>query len=79
MTRVRFLVLGGVLFAGGMLGFMFSRNATGMILGGAILALSVFSLKVWSTGRSSLPFILGQAGMYLTTSASLFKSEQINI
>ncbi|CAL9107000.1 unnamed protein product [Musa acuminata var. zebrina] len=52
---------GGLLFAGGLVGFIFSRNATAMIYGGAILALSVLSLKVWRTGRSSLPFILGQA------------------
>ncbi|CAL9041516.1 unnamed protein product, partial [Musa banksii] len=52
---------GGFLFAGGLLGFIFSRNATAMIHGGAILVLSVLSLKVWRTGRSSLPFILGQA------------------
>ncbi|URD92678.1 Transmembrane proteins 14C [Musa troglodytarum] len=52
---------GGLLFAGGLLGFIFSRNATAMIYGGAILALSVLSLKVWRTGRSSIPFILGQA------------------
>ena len=57
-------VIGGLLFAGGLVGFIFSRNATAMIYGGAILALSVLSLKVWRTGRSSLPFILGQAGMY---------------
>ncbi|KAJ8500982.1 hypothetical protein OPV22_011534 [Ensete ventricosum] len=55
------LFLGGLLFAGGLLGFIFSRNATAMIYGGAILALSVLSLKVWRTGRSSVPFILGQA------------------
>ncbi|CAD5167476.1 unnamed protein product [Musa acuminata subsp. malaccensis] len=52
---------GGFLFAGGLLGFIFSRNAMAMIHGGAILVLSVLSLKVWRTGRSSLPFILGQA------------------
>ncbi|URE39230.1 hypothetical protein MUK42_35941 [Musa troglodytarum] len=52
---------GGFLFAGGLLDFIFSRNATAMIHGGAILVLSVLSLKVWRTGRSSLPFILGQA------------------
>ncbi|KAK6127278.1 hypothetical protein DH2020_039004 [Rehmannia glutinosa] len=28
---------------------------------GALLALSTFSLKVWRDGKSSLPFILGQA------------------
>ncbi|KAJ8485073.1 hypothetical protein OPV22_017558 [Ensete ventricosum] len=49
------------LFAGRLLGYIFSRNPTGMVSGGGILAPSFFSLKVWRTGRSSLPFILGQA------------------
>ncbi|XP_064958684.1 protein FATTY ACID EXPORT 1, chloroplastic-like isoform X1 [Musa acuminata AAA Group] len=55
------------LFAGGLLGYIFSRNPTGMVSGGVILALSFFSLKVWRTGRSSLPFISDQAA----TSATL--------
>lgn len=36
----------------------------GVLLGGALLVLSTFSLKVWRQGKSSLPFILGQAGKY---------------
>ncbi|URD95695.1 Transmembrane proteins 14C [Musa troglodytarum] len=52
---------GRFLFAGGLLGYIFSRNPTGMVSGGAILALNFFSLKVWRTGRSSLPFIFDQA------------------
>ncbi|CAL9754614.1 unnamed protein product, partial [Musa acuminata subsp. burmannicoides] len=51
-------------FAGALLGYIFSRNPTGMVSGGVILALSFFSLKVWRTGRSSLPFISDQAGLY---------------
>lgn len=51
---------------GGVIGFLFSRNpatlTTGGLLGGAILALGVISLKVWRQGLSSLPFILGQGG-----------------
>ncbi|XP_064958686.1 protein FATTY ACID EXPORT 1, chloroplastic-like isoform X3 [Musa acuminata AAA Group] len=58
---------GRFLFAGGLLGYIFSRNPTGMVSGGVILALSFFSLKVWRTGRSSLPFISDQAA----TSATL--------
>jgi hypothetical protein len=33
-----------------------------VLYGGALLALSTFSLKIWRQGKSSLPFILGQAG-----------------
>ncbi|CAL9083518.1 unnamed protein product [Musa textilis] len=57
---------GRFLFAGGLLGYIFSRNPTGMVSGGAILALNFFSLKVWRTGRSSLPFILDQAAISAT-------------
>ncbi|KAL9368994.1 hypothetical protein Peur_040193 [Populus x canadensis] len=56
---------GGVVLSGGLLGFVFSRNAvtlgTGVLFGGALLALSTFSLKIWRQGKSSLPFVLGQA------------------
>lgn len=56
---------GGVVLGGGLLGFIFSRNlatlSTGVLFGGALLALSTISLKVWRQGKSSLPFILGQA------------------
>ncbi|KAL8493914.1 hypothetical protein ACS0TY_024898 [Phlomoides rotata] len=56
---------GGLVLSGGLLGFIFSRNlatlSTGVLFGGALLALSTISLKVWKQGKSSLPFILGQA------------------
>ncbi|KAB5573864.1 hypothetical protein DKX38_001058 [Salix brachista] len=57
---------GGIVLSGGLLGFVFSRNAvtlgTGVLFGVALLALSTFSLKIWRQGKSSLPFVLGQAG-----------------
>ncbi|OVA06112.1 Uncharacterized protein family UPF0136 [Macleaya cordata] len=56
---------GGLVLSGGVVGFLFSRNpltlSMGVLYGGALLALSTFSLKVWRQGKSSLPFILGQA------------------
>ncbi|KAL5989532.1 hypothetical protein ACLOJK_010424 [Asimina triloba] len=56
---------GGLVFSGGLIGFLFSRNpttlTTGLVCGGSLLALAVTSLKVWRQGGSSLPFILGQA------------------
>ncbi|KAK6916068.1 TMEM14 family, partial [Dillenia turbinata] len=55
---------GGLVLSGGLLGFMFSRNLatlSTLLYGGALLALSTFSLKIWRQGKSSLPFILGQA------------------
>ncbi|KAG9144719.1 hypothetical protein Leryth_022916 [Lithospermum erythrorhizon] len=58
---------GGLVLGGGLVGFIFSRNlstlSTGVIFGGALLALSTMSLKVWRQGKSSLPFILGQAAL----------------
>jgi uncharacterized membrane protein (UPF0136 family) len=60
-------VLGGFVLTGGIIGFLFSRSpatlASGVLYGGALLFLSTLSLKVWRQGKSSLPFILGQAGM----------------
>lgn len=56
---------GGFILSGGILDFIFSRNprslATAVLFGGALLGLSTTSLKVWRQGRSSIPFILGQA------------------
>ncbi|MBA0582243.1 hypothetical protein Golax_019598, partial [Gossypium laxum] len=52
---------GGLVLSGGLIGFIFSRNTTTLLFGGALLALSTFSLKIWRQGKSSLPFILGQA------------------
>ncbi|XP_021828909.1 protein FATTY ACID EXPORT 1, chloroplastic [Prunus avium] len=58
---------GGIVLSGGLIGFIFSRNpatlSTGVLYGGALLALSTFSLKIWRQGKSSLPFILGQAAL----------------
>ncbi|KAF3973474.1 hypothetical protein CMV_003093 [Castanea mollissima] len=68
---------GGLVLSGGLLGFVFSRNlatlSTGMLFGGALLALSTFSLKIWRQGKSSLPFILGQAAL---SAALLWKNFQ---
>ena len=52
--------------SGGLLGFAFSRNltslSTGVLYGGGLLALSTLSMKIWRQGKSSFPYILGQAG-----------------
>ncbi|WCJ33414.1 Transmembrane proteins 14C [Euphorbia peplus] len=56
---------GGLILSSGFVGFLFSRNlatlSTGVLFGGALLALSFFSLKIWRHGKSSIPFVLGQA------------------
>ena len=61
-----YFVTVGLGLSGGLLGFVFTRNiatlSTGVLFGGALLALNTFSLKIWRQGKSSLPFILGQAG-----------------
>ncbi|KAG2611167.1 protein FATTY ACID EXPORT 1, chloroplastic-like [Panicum virgatum] len=58
---------GGFLFSMGLIGFLFWRTPVsltfGVAPGLAILALGVLSLKVWRSGKSSLPFILAQAGV----------------
>lgn len=58
---------GGFLFSMGLIGFLFWRSPAsltfGVAPGLAILALAVLSLKVWRSGKSSLPFILAQAGI----------------
>ncbi|XP_022744021.1 protein FATTY ACID EXPORT 1, chloroplastic-like isoform X2 [Durio zibethinus] len=54
---------GGLVLSGGLVGFVFSRNPTTLLFGGALLALSTFSLRIWRQGKSSLPFILGQAAL----------------
>lgn len=59
------LLRGGLIFTGGIVGFIFSRNpatlSNGILFGGALLAFSTISLRIWRQGKSSLPFILGQA------------------
>ncbi|CAN8254378.1 unnamed protein product [Cochlearia groenlandica] len=56
---------GGLVMSGGLVGFAFSRNltslSTGALYGGGLLALSTLSLKIWKQGKSSFPYILGQA------------------
>ncbi|KAI4348655.1 hypothetical protein L6164_009354 [Bauhinia variegata] len=58
---------GGFVLSGGIIGFIFSRSSAtlsnGVLIGGALLFLSTISLKVWRQGKSSLPFILGQAAL----------------
>ncbi|KAA0067866.1 protein FATTY ACID EXPORT 1 [Cucumis melo var. makuwa] len=59
------LMLGcGIVLSGGLISFIFSRNPSAfssLVSGGALLALSTLSLKIWRQGKSSFPFILGQA------------------
>uniref|UniRef100_A0A5B7A8D9 Transmembrane proteins 14C n=1 Tax=Davidia involucrata TaxID=16924 RepID=A0A5B7A8D9_DAVIN len=61
---------GGLVLSGGLVGFIFTNNpanlSAGVLFGVALLALSTFSLKVWRQGKSSLPFILGQAVLSAT-------------
>ncbi|XP_015088910.1 protein FATTY ACID EXPORT 1, chloroplastic-like [Solanum pennellii] len=61
---------GGFVFTGGFIGFIFSRNpatlSSGVLFGGALLALSTISMKVWREGKTSFPFILGQAVLAAT-------------
>ncbi|XP_071686532.1 protein FATTY ACID EXPORT 1, chloroplastic-like isoform X2 [Rutidosis leptorrhynchoides] len=68
---------GGIVLIGGLVGYIFSRNTavlmTGGLYGGAVLALSILSLKIWSQGQSSIPFILGQTGV---AAALLWKNIQ---
>ncbi|KAL2320711.1 hypothetical protein Fmac_029680 [Flemingia macrophylla] len=58
---------GGFILTGGIIEFLFSRSpatlSSGVLFGGALLFLSTLSLKVWRQGKSSLPFILGQAAL----------------
>ncbi|KAL8133393.1 hypothetical protein AgCh_008744 [Apium graveolens] len=60
---------GGFVLSWGLIGSIFSRNLStlgnGLIFGGALLALSIYSLKVWRQGKSSIPYVLGQAGIVL--------------
>ncbi|XP_055808693.1 protein FATTY ACID EXPORT 1, chloroplastic-like [Solanum dulcamara] len=68
---------GGLVFTGGLIGFIFSRNpstlSSGVLFGGALLALSTISMKVWREGKTSFPFILGQA---VLAAALLWKNMQ---
>lgn len=61
---------GGLVFTGGLIGFIFSRNpatlGSGILFGGSLLALSAISMKVWREGKTNFPFILGQAVLAVT-------------
>ncbi|CAN1173390.1 Protein FATTY ACID EXPORT 1, chloroplastic [Linum perenne] len=55
---------GGLVLSGGLIGLLFSRSTatfSGLLIGGGLLALSSYSLKIWRQGKSSLPFVFGQA------------------
>ncbi|KAL3692791.1 hypothetical protein R1sor_006442 [Riccia sorocarpa] len=58
---------GGLLVGGGLFWFILTGSTAairfGVILGGALLFLSITSLKIWKQGRSSLPYIQGQAAL----------------
>ncbi|KAL1821027.1 hypothetical protein DCAR_0417401 [Daucus carota subsp. sativus] len=58
---------GGFVLSWGLIGSIFTRNLStlgnGLLFGGALLALSIYSLKVWRQGKSSIPFVLGQAAL----------------
>ncbi|MQL85238.1 hypothetical protein Taro_017750 [Colocasia esculenta] len=58
---------GGLLAIGGFLHFMLTGSLVGIrfgvILGSAILALSVLSLRAWKSGRSCFGFLRGQAAI----------------
>lgn len=59
---------GGLLVGGALVGFCISRDIAtlfGLLLGGVILGLSMTSLKTWRQGKSSTPYILGQAALSL--------------
>nr|ABK25851.1 unknown [Picea sitchensis] len=60
---------GGLLVGGALVGFCISRDMVatlfGLLLGGVVLGLSMTSLKVWRQGKSSTPYILGQAAISL--------------
>lgn len=62
------LTAGGFVFGAGLIGSLFSRSlsslVTGTLFGGAILVLSACSVKIWRREKSSLPFILEQAGKF---------------
>ncbi|KAH9327729.1 hypothetical protein KI387_007907, partial [Taxus chinensis] len=54
----------GLLIGIGLLGYLISGSISSVlcfVAGGAVLGLSLTSLKVWRQGKSCTPFILGQA------------------
>ncbi|CAN0907844.1 Protein FATTY ACID EXPORT 1, chloroplastic [Linum grandiflorum] len=68
---------GALVLSGGLIGLLFSRNVTtfsGLLIGGGLLALSSYSLKIWRQGKSSLPFVFGQA---VLSAALLWKNIEV--
>ncbi|KAL8172159.1 hypothetical protein V2J09_023963 [Rumex salicifolius] len=72
---------GGFVLAAGLIGFIFSRNTatltTNVLFGGSLLALSSTSLKVWRSGKSCIPFILGQAALSAVLCWKNFKTYSV--
>lgn len=66
MFVVFIFFVGLLLSLGGFLSFMITGNLAairfGVILGGALLALSILSLRSYKRGRSSALALKGQAG-----------------
>lgn len=64
------MVSGGLLTLTGFLSFMITGSTSGIrfgvILGGTLLALGIYSLRSWKKGKSSSVALKGQAGLYLT-------------
>lgn len=60
---------GAILSVGGFLSFMVTGSIPairfGVILGGALLAFSISSLRSWRKGESSSLALKGQSGMFL--------------
>ncbi|XP_031498878.1 protein FATTY ACID EXPORT 3, chloroplastic-like [Nymphaea colorata] len=58
---------GALLSVGGFLSFMLTGSIPsirfGMVLGGALLSLSILSLRAWKEGKSSPLFLKGQTGI----------------
>ncbi|CAL1385727.1 unnamed protein product [Linum trigynum] len=68
---------GALVLSGGIIGLLFSRTYTtfsGVLIGGGLLAFSTYSLKIWRQGKSSLPFVFGQA---VLSAALLWKNVEV--
>lgn len=61
---------GGLLTASGFISFMLTGSIPairfGIVLGGALLALSISSLRSWKEGESSSLLLKGQTGFYIS-------------
>lgn len=61
---------GGFLSVSGFLSFMLTGSIPairfGIVLGGALLALSISSLRSWKEGEPSSLLLKGQTGFYIT-------------